>query len=63
LRAGGWRIDTLEGEEADSAFLVRNSSEDLQVVRSEGSYRFDDRGRRRPQIVGGRAARMADGTT
>ena len=32
--------------EADRAFLVRDSSEDLQVVRSEGSYLFDERGRK-----------------
>lgn len=32
--------------EADRAFLVRNSPEDLQIVRSEGSYLFDERGRK-----------------
>lgn len=31
---------------ADRAFLVRESSEDLPVVRSEGSYLFDERGRK-----------------
>jgi hypothetical protein len=31
---------------ADRAFLVRDSSEDLQVVRSEGSYLYDERGRK-----------------
>jgi hypothetical protein len=30
-------------KEADRAFLVRDSSEDLQVVRSEGSYLLDER--------------------
>jgi 4-aminobutyrate aminotransferase-like enzyme len=33
-------------ESKDRAFLVRNSSEDLQVTRFEGSYLFNERGRR-----------------
>lgn len=39
--------------EKDRAFLVRSSSEDLQVVRSEGSYLFDERGRKYIDFLAG----------
>jgi 4-aminobutyrate aminotransferase-like enzyme len=38
---------------ADRAFLVRESSEDLQVVRSEGSYLVDERGRKYIEFLTG----------
>lgn len=40
-------------KEADREFLVGNSREDLQVVRSEGSYLFDERGRRYIDFITG----------
>ncbi|MBV9959399.1 MAG: aminotransferase class III-fold pyridoxal phosphate-dependent enzyme, partial [Acidobacteria bacterium] len=39
--------------EKDRAFLVRSASEDLQVVRSEGSYLFDERGRKYIDFLSG----------
>ena len=39
--------------EADREFLVGNSREDLQVVRSEGSYLFDERGRKYIDFITG----------
>jgi acetylornithine/succinyldiaminopimelate/putrescine aminotransferase len=39
--------------EKDRAFLVRNSSEDLQIVRSEENFLFDERGRKYIDFITG----------